>query len=154
MPQKSGDRRGEFDTLSKLLVPNNFQLREFSEPDVFPVFSDPKWTSLPDAFVQPLLKPVQAFCIYSFHWQQAFQAHHHHMNNYFWFCFAPSFIFRLLPLVLEETVAPSSPSLCHHASVHPDYFPLLLFVYFQRDDLGLLIHSAKTMGAFPRFYPP
>lgn len=64
-----------------------------------------------------------------------------------------SCICRLLVLVLEETVAPSWPSLYHHDFLHPDYFPLLLFVSFPRDDLGLLVPSAKTMGVFSRFDP-
>lgn len=54
-----------------------------------------------------------------------------------------SCICMLLLLVLEETVAPSSASLCHHHFVHPDYFPLLLFVSLQRDD-----------RSFPKLWEP
>lgn len=86
--RECGDRRGEFDTLSNLLLHNYFQLTEFSEPDVFSVLGDPKWTSLPHVFVQPLPKPTKKpLCTYSFHWQEVSQAYHH---NFSWFCFAPS----------------------------------------------------------------
>lgn len=65
MPEKRRDRTGGFDTFSNLLALSYFELREFLEPDVFPVFSNPKRTSLLHVFLQPPLEPVQAFCIYS-----------------------------------------------------------------------------------------
>lgn len=81
------NRRGEFDTLSNLLFHGFFQLGEFSEPDVFSVLSNPKWTSPPRVFVQPLPKPVQTHCTYGFQWQEVSQANCH---NFSWLCFAPS----------------------------------------------------------------
>lgn len=65
MPEKCRDRTGGFNTLSNVLGPNYFQLRDIFEPDVFPVFSDSKRTSPPHAYEQALLEPMQVFCIYS-----------------------------------------------------------------------------------------
>lgn len=81
------------------------------------------------------------FCICSFYWQPVSQTYHPLHEK------LPSFVLhkvpvicicKLLVLLLEETVALSSPSLCHHDFLHPGYFPLVLFVSFQRGDLGCL----------------
>lgn len=151
--RECGDRRGEFDTLSNLLFHNYFQLREFSEPAVFSVLRDPKEIPPSHVFVQPVPKPIQTLCTYGFHWQEVSQAYHHH----FWFYFAPSPCYLYLQAPTSLT---GRSNYSFFIFFLPLWFsssrlsPLTPILFFQRDDISLLILSAKTMGNFPGFGPP